>query len=120
MTTERFEMPVYKRLKVYRDIHIQFDYAYYSVPYGLRGTYVIARKTLNQVAIFADGIDLVAVHTVVPKGRRQTNMNHYPPDEDNYMKNDTDYCLRRARAIGESTYAVAKELFNRTGAVPVV
>lgn len=30
---ERFEIPVWKQLKVYRDIHIQFDKGYYSIPY---------------------------------------------------------------------------------------
>jgi transposase len=112
VTAERFEIPVYKRLKVYRDIHIQCDYAYYSVPYELRGTYVIARKTAHQVTIYAHEIDLVAVHTVVPPGKRQTHMDHYPPDENNYMKNDTQYCLQKANAIGEYTFAVVKELLH--------
>lgn len=112
VTSERFEIPVYKRLKVYRDIHIQCDYAYYSAPYELRGEYVIARKTESQVTIFTDEIDLVAVHTVVPPGKRQTNMKHYPPDEDNYMKNDSNYCLQMAQAIGDYTFTVTKELLQ--------
>jgi transposase len=109
---ERFEIPEYKRLKVARDIHIQFDYAYYSVPYELRGEYVIARKTRSQVTIFKDGIDLVAVHPVVQKGKRQTQMVHYPPDEDNYLRNDTSYCLKTAQGIGESTHRIVKELLE--------
>jgi len=110
--SERFEIPVYKRLKVYRDIHIQCEYAYYSVPYRLRGTYVTARKTESQVTIFENEIDMVAVHTAVPPGKRQTKMNHYPPDEDNYMRNDSNYCLRQAEAIGEYTLTVTKELLH--------
>lgn len=110
--SERFEIPVYKRLKVYRDIHIQCAYAYYSVPYRLRGKYVTARKTDSQVAIFENEIDLVAVHTTVPPGKRQTNMSHYPPDEDNYMRNDSNYCLQQAEAIGEYTHTVTKELLQ--------
>ncbi len=110
VTPERFEIPVYKKLKVYRDIHIQFDYAYYSVPHELRGEYVIARKTSNQIAIFQNEVDLVAVHTAAARGKRQTNMNHYPPDEDNYMRNDTNYCLQQAGIIGKNTLAVTKKL----------
>ncbi len=112
LTVERFETPVYKRLKVYRDIHIQCEYAYYSVPYELRGEYVIARKTTSQVTIYTNEIELVAVHTVVPAGKRQTNMAHYPPDEDNYMRNDTNYCLEKAKDIGEYTFEVTKELLH--------
>lgn len=110
LTEERFEIPVYKKLKVYRDIHIQFDYAYYSAPHELRGQYVIARKAGNQLTIYKNEIDLAAVHIVVPRGRRQTNMNHYPENEDNYMKNDTNYCLKQAQIIGKNTYTVIKEL----------
>jgi len=112
LITERFEIPVYKHLKVYRDIHIQFDNAYYSVPFELRGQYVIARKTRTQVAIFKNEIDLVAVHTPVVKGKRQTNMKHYPPDENNYLRNDSNYCLRQAQSIGESTHTVVKHLLQ--------
>jgi len=112
VTSERFEIPVYKSLKVYRDIHIQCDYAYYSAPYELRGTYVTVRKTENQVTLFKNEIDLVAVHPVVPRGKRQTNMDHYPPDEDNYMKNDTSYCLRQSQSIGNHTHAVVQELLE--------
>jgi len=112
VTSERFEIPVYKRLKVYRDIHIQFDYAYYSAPHELRGEYVIARKASNQITIYKNEVNLVAVHTTVSRGKRQTNMNHYPPNEDNYMKNDTNYCLQQAGIIGENTLAVTKELLH--------
>jgi len=112
VTSERFEIPLYKRLKVYRDIHIQCGYAYYSVPFQLRGTYVTARKTNSQVAIFENEIDLVAVHSTVPPGKRQTNINHYPPDENNYMKNDSNYCLKQAEVVGEYTYRVTKELLQ--------
>lgn len=112
VTSERFEIPVYKRLKVYRDIHIQFDYAYYSAPHELRGEYVIARKASNQITIYKNEVNLVAVHTTVSRGKRQTNMNHYPPNEDNYMKNDTNYCLQQAENIGENTLAITKELLH--------
>ena len=32
------------------------------------------------------------------------------PDEDNYMRNDTNYCLQQAGIIGKNTLAVTKEL----------
>ena len=112
VTAERFEIPVYKKCKVSRDIHVQFNKAYYSAPYELRGTYLTVRGTESQVTLFDNEIELVAVHTVVSMGKFQTNMKHYPPDENNYLKNDTEYCLRQANLIGENTHKVVKALLQ--------
>ncbi|MBU1077918.1 MAG: IS21 family transposase [Spirochaetes bacterium] len=108
---ERFEIPVWKHLKVYRDIHIQFDKAYYSVPSDLRGQYVEARKTESQLAIFFEH-ELKAVHRPMPAGKRSTNKDHYPPDMGSYMKEDTDYCLREAGKVGVYTRQVVTVLLN--------
>ena len=112
LNTERFEIPIYKRLKVYRDIHIQFDKAYYSVPHELRGEYVLARKTDTQVAIFSNDIELVAVHIPASPGKRRTKKEHYPPNEFSYMRYDSDYCLKKAGEIGHNTYLVVNNLLN--------
>ena len=109
---ERFEIPVYKEPKVYRDIHIQLDKAYYSVPYEYRGMRVLARKTESQVAIFNDKYELIAVHPAGRPGKRSTKMEHYPPDEFNYMKYDSNYCMDKALEIGENTLQVVDELLN--------
>ena len=113
LNTERFEIPIYKRLKVYRDIHIQFDKAYYSAPHELRGEYVLARRTDTQVTIFRNDIELVAVHTPAPPGKRRTKEEHYPPNEFSYMKYDSDYCLKKATEIGVNTHLVINNLLNK-------
>jgi transposase len=112
LKTERFEIPVYKEPKVYRDIHIQFDKAYYSVPYEYRGMRVLARKTDSQIAIFNGAYKLIAVHVPCREGKRRTKMEHYPPNEYNYMKMDSNYCMENARKIGPSTLKVVDELLN--------
>lgn len=111
LVLQRFEIPVWKRLKVYRDIHIQFDKAYYSVPYELRGEYVEARKTDSQVAVFHDN-ELVAVHIPAPTGKRRTNKDHYPPDTGGYMEQDTEYCIQQAFSIGPYTHRIVKSLLK--------
>lgn len=111
LTTERFEIPIYKNLKVGRDIHIQFDKAYYSVPYGLRGKYVLGRKTESQVAIFYDN-ELVAVHFPIFAGKRRTNKDHYPPDTGRYMEWDTEYCLIEAGKVGVNTRRIVHSLLK--------
>lgn len=108
---ERFEIPVWKRLKVYRDIHIQFDKAYYSVPCELRGEYVEARKTDSQVAVFHEN-ELVAVHIPASTGKRRTNKDHYPPDTGRYMEQDTEYCIQQAFDIGPYAHRIVKSLLK--------
>ena len=112
LNTERFEIPIYKNLKVGRDIHIQFNKAYYSVPYGLRGEYVIGRKTESQVAIFFDN-ELVAVHFPIFAGKRRTNKDHYPPDTGRYMEWDTEYCLRESGKVGVNTRRIVSSLLEK-------
>ena len=111
LTTIRFEIPVWKRLKVGRDIHIQFDKAYYSVPHTLRGQYVEARKTASQMTIFFDN-ELVAVHIPVPTGKRQTNRDHYPADIGSYMEWDTNYCISEALKVGPETHLAIETLLT--------
>ncbi len=106
---DRFEIPVWKKLKVGRDIHVQFDRAYYSAPHELRGEYVLVRKTDSQLAIFNDN-NLVAIHFPALPGKRRTSDEHYPPDKIKYMKWDTDYCLKKSKEIGENTFLVTHKL----------
>jgi hypothetical protein len=112
LNPDRFEIPVYKEPKVYRDIHIQCDKSYYSVPCEYRGQRVVARKTESQIAIFNASYELIAVHTPAQPGKRRTNMAHYPPDEFSYMKYDSHYCMDRALEIGENTLKVVDELLH--------
>ena len=111
LPVHRFEIPVWKHLKVGRDIHIQFDKSYYSVPHTLKGEYVDARKTDTQITIF-DGNDLVAAHKTIPAGKRITNKDHYPADLGNYILADTEYCLKEADGIGIHTKEIVKYLLK--------
>jgi len=111
LPAERFEIPVWKQLKVGRDIHIQFDNAYYSVPCEMQGETVWARKTASQVAIYRDNM-VVSVHFPVPKGRRSTKQEHYPPDAFRYMQWDSDHCISKAREYGPHTETIVKRLLH--------
>jgi len=106
---DRFEITLWKDLKVARDIHVQYDYAYYSVPYELRGEQVLTRKTSSQIAIFHEN-KLVAVHFPASPGKRRTNPEHYPPDKRKFMKWDTDHCIAQAKKAGENTLIVIQRL----------
>ncbi len=111
LTPLRFEIPIWKNLKVDRDIHIQFDRAYYSVPHELRGMHVWARKTASQVAIFYEN-GLVSVHFPAQPGERRMKKEHYPPDKTRYMEWDTSYCMKLAGEIGDATFNMVNQLLN--------
>jgi transposase len=112
LNKDRFEIPVWKILKVSRDIHLQFDKSYYSVPYELRGEHVWARKTASQVTVFIEN-KLAAVHfTASYPGQRITNKDHYPPDKYAFMKYDSEYCLTQSRAIGNNTFSFVNKILN--------
>jgi transposase len=110
---DRFEIPVWKDLKVSPDSHIQFDKAHYSVPSEHIGKRVLARKISSQVAIFIDN-RLISVHTPVKTGKRSTKLEHYPGDENSYMHMTTEYCLEEARTTGEHTFKLVDTLINGT------
>ena len=104
-----FEIPIYKNLKVYRDIHIQFDKAYYSVPYEYNGKNVLARKTASQMTIFYEN-KLIATHIPVEPGKRSTNNDHLPKNQYKYIKEDKDYCLNQAQKIGNNTHIIIRNM----------
>jgi hypothetical protein len=109
---ERFEIPVWKQLKVYRDIHIQLDKGYYSIPYEYRGEFVWVRKTDSQVAVFHEN-KLIATHFPIHfPGQRRTNQAHYPANKYKFMQYDSDYCIKKAKEIGESTYNFINKILN--------
>lgn len=112
LNKDRFEIPVWKYLKVYRDIHIQFDKSYYSIPYEYRGDHVWARKTASQLTVFIEN-KLIAAHiTASYAGQRITNENHYPPDKYLFMLQDSDYCLKQSKIIGNYTYSFVNKILN--------
>lgn len=112
VNNDRFELAVWKHLKVYRDIHIQFDKNYYSVPYRYIGEMVWVRKTASQISIFFEN-ELVAIHTTLHlSGKRKTNRDHYPPDSLRYIDQDQEYCLDKSRQIGSYCFALVSKLLD--------
>jgi transposase len=109
---DRYEISCWKELKVHKDIHVNFNYSYYSVPYEYKGSHVWCRGTKSKIEIFSADQEKIAEHLIVRKGKRQTNFDHYPPDKTQYMQYDTDYCKKQARLIGKNTYQLIKTILD--------
>lgn len=96
---EPFEMATWTRAKVGPDCHIQVGRALYSVPYIHVGKTLDVRLTERTVQCFLDE-EPVKVHPRMPPGRRSTDWNDYPPEKAKVLRENPEWCRRRARDGG--------------------
>jgi len=74
----RYELATFKRAKVSIDYHVQFDDAYYSVPFRLVGEVVEVRATRGTVEILHKGQRVASHLRTHVKGRYVTDPEHMP------------------------------------------
>jgi transposase len=90
------------------DFLVQFEKAFYSVPYQYIGKRVVVLGTLQRVRIF-DGIVEIALHQ---RGERPwqivRNPLHAPPYLQQYLDSSSEGLIRWAHRIGESVGQVAE------------
>lgn len=109
----RYEIACWKELKLHKDIHVNFDYSYYSAPYEYMGSYLWCRGTKYKIEIFNAYNEKIADHKRVPKGKRSTNYDHYPPEKVKYMKSTTDWCKKKAEEIGKNALKIITRLLDQ-------
>jgi hypothetical protein len=103
---EPYDLAVWKQVTVGRDCYVNFDRAYYSVPYRLVGQQVWVRGGLTSVRIYADH-KLEAVHPRARQaGERYTVLDHLPPEKVAGLTTTRESCAARAAEIGPSTAEV--------------
>jgi len=106
---ERYDLPIYRSVKVHRDHHIEIAKALYSVPGGLIGSQVDVTATAVLVKIFAAG-RLVKVHPRQEPGGRVTDRNDLPGEVTDYALRDIESQRSKAHARGEHIGAFADVL----------
>jgi len=75
----RYEVGVWKQVKLHPDCHVVFDYAYYSAPHRLVGQTLMIRATAKKVELYHNH-EHVAVHSrAAVRGERKTILDHLPP-----------------------------------------
>jgi hypothetical protein len=74
---EPSDVPVFTRVKVHRDYHVEVARALYSVPEHLIGTYLDARAD-RELVRFHSGGKLVKTHPRQPTGGRSTDPGDLP------------------------------------------
>jgi len=106
------ELATWARVKVHRDAHVQFQRAYYSVPFRLAGRDLWLKATATMVQLYYEH-ELSASHVrQTAPGTRSTVADHMPPAAQAWQLHDTQWCLREAQRIGPSCHALVHALFG--------
>jgi len=107
LPTSRYEITLWKRVKVSMDYHVSIDTQRYSVPYSLIGQTLEVALTSAEVTIVKDN-QVVAKHRRLcgRKGQYSTERDHMPPAHQAYDTQWTPERYRRwAASIGPETLA---------------
>jgi len=108
-----YDLAVWKRVKVQRDCYVEFERAYYSVPYRLITQDVWVCGGIQQVRIYTGQHKLVATHERAQRpGERMTHLDHLPPEKVPGLTLNREQCLERACEIGPATYQVVQVLLD--------
>ena len=108
-----YDMAVWKQVKVGRDCYINFDRAYYSVPFRLVGQQVWVRGGTHEVQVYTSDYKLQATHSrALRPGQRLTHLDHLPPYKVPGLTITRDICRQQAAKIGPSTQEVVNRLLD--------
>jgi transposase len=107
-----FEMNSWYTPTVHPDSHVIVGGALYSVPWEYIGCEVNVRVSAKTVEVYNQDEQLIKTHVPVPKGKRQTDYNDYPPEKAQFYQRGPQWCLAKAQEIGSSVYLVVERLLK--------
>jgi transposase len=112
-----YAVPLWRRVTVHPDHHVQVAQALYSAPAATcpPGTKLEARGDRELVRLYRRG-ELVKVHPRQPRGGRATDPDDYPAEKTAYALRAPDRLVRQAEALGAHAGAFAAKLLG--GPVP--
>jgi transposase len=108
----RFEIPVWKKVKVGADRFFTFDGKYFCMPYEYRGKTLLARKSGAIVRVFTE--HHVLVREYVASGKRFSWLpGDFPKDREALMQGDyPQWLLKQARFFGPSTEKLIRSVLQ--------
>jgi transposase len=107
----RYDVPIFKTVKVHRDYHIEVGKALYSVPKAYIGAYLDVRADSALVQLFHRG-QLVKVHPRQRPGGRWTDPEDLPAEKVGYAMRDLDRLVAAARRHGTQVGIYAERLLD--------
>ena len=106
-----YDVPVFARVKVHRDFHVEVGRALYSAPKEYLGGHLDARADSALVKLFHRG-QLVKVHPRQQPGRRITDPADLPAEKTTYAMRDVAALAKAARRHGDAIGAYAERLLD--------
>jgi hypothetical protein len=106
-----YDVPVFSKVKVHRDFHVEVGRALYSAPKEYLGCHLDARADSALVKLFCRG-QLVKVHPRQQPGRRMTDPADLPAEKTVYAMRDVASLARTARRHGDSVGVYAERLLD--------
>lgn len=108
-----YDVPIFKRVKVHKDFHIEIGKALYSVPGAYIGQHLDARADGALVKLFHHG-RLVKTHPRQAPGGRRTDAADLPAERAGYAMRDIDSLVRAAYRAGNHVGVYAERHFDDT------
>jgi Mu transposase, C-terminal domain len=106
-----YDVPVFARVKVHRDFHVEVGRALYSAPEAYLGCHLDARADSALVKLFHRG-QLVKTHPRQQPGRRSTDPADLPAHKTTYAMRDVASLAAAARRHGDAIGAYAGQLLD--------
>ena len=106
-----YDVPVFAKVKVHRDFHVEVGRALYSAPKEYLGAYLDARADSALVKLFHRGV-LVKTHPRQQPGRRVTDPADLPAEKTTYALRDVASLAKTARRHGDAIGIYADRLLD--------
>jgi transposase len=106
-----YDVPVFARVKVHRDFHVEIGKALYSAPQEYLGAHLDARADSALVKLFHHG-QLVKTHPRQAPGRRITDPADLPAEKTVYAMRDVTSLAAMALRHGDAVGAYAQQLLD--------
>lgn len=111
-----YDVPVFTRVKVHRDYHVEIAKALYSVPEQHLGHYLDARADSALVKLYSTGGTgagrLVKTHPRQPPGGRSTDREDLPEHKAGYALRDLTRLIATCAGHGENIGIYAERLLD--------
>ena len=106
-----YDVPIFGRVKVHRDYHVELAKALYSVPEHLIGEHLHGRADSELVKLFKAGV-LVKTHPRQPPGGRSTDPDDLPTERAGYAMRDLTALIAACAGHGPNIGIYAERLLD--------
>jgi transposase len=108
---EPYDQPIFTRVKVHRDYHVEIARALYSVPEGYLGRHLDARADSQLVKLYDHG-RLIKTHPRKPPGGRSTDPDDLPREKAGYALRDLTRLITACAEHGPNVGVYAERLLD--------